>query len=733
MKKTLILFIVFLFTGIVRAKTVKQKNSLKSLCDSSQDLSPIIKPWLKNNYKIRKLEKFLVNPSCTLDKPKIIRTLNNLEKKGCRVLVDIASRRMDWMNIIIDRYSGLHPCPELKDAVYAVLGRSDTTPEVAKKIIQLITIRKDPTASKYLIQWVNKGPLNVKIAAIEAIKAADIKKLYQPLVDLYQKLSQQKDSPVKLRHAILKTLFKLDMDSTLPLLIAVTTKGTDQDLACKLMARVPKASTTRIALAMKMISDPQQLNNLGSCMMKIGPAATDAVLSLFDVNKPLVRTFVVDFLSRWKTKDAKEFLSGRYASASARDRADIARILAHYGDKDKKVYDIIVASLRDIAPQVRLSALKAVADTNYTKVCPYIVDLAENDRKSEVKKAAIHTAWCIGCYKIQAALQRLIQYDVPMVRIEALKALSLMKESGKLSPLYDLLDAGNSDVAQAAFNALYVLTYKNPKKHKVSSLDNHKIWQPQGKKIVLSGAVAYVKHNEDTLLIVVGGPLDGSAKWFIPAIDEFDDYTVAQVYPDASTTPTEAIVSLLDKVKHKKAYIIGAGIWAIDAVRIQMSLSYKIKGAILINPPEPSNNAVDSIENIATKKLAKPIKKAMDRIVKYSNCLNHKVLSRYYTRVIAPAITPKDHDPHKLWGLTADPVKYMDAKTTLLKQVDKGSLKALKGLVVFSGDYIPRAQKDFYKGLHNVKVKSMDDDCGYIITPWCSDDLEDVVSDYTGD
>ncbi len=707
---------------------------LKDLCGPNQQAALAVKALQQRKHILNKVERFVARAKCTINTDAVLSLFDAQGPKGCKAIAALLKPGHGaWLDAVILRYRALHTCPALKKAVYQSLGFA--TPQQAAQVLKFAIQDKDPVPQAFA--WLYKGPKNVRLAAIKAIVTGGVQGGYAQLMKLYNQMLMKHAKDVDVRRALLSGMLWLNSQSTIPLLINTLGSKSDGDYACTLLSKVAVPAAKQMNMALKMIRCTAKqacaATPIMKCLSRMGTPVINQVLALFDVHRPYIRHFVVSFLRQWHSRDVLEFLLGRYPGAPAPDRADIVTILGRYTLKDKRIRNIIASAFNDGDKNVRLAALGMVSETNGTGFCSQVQDLAENDSEEQVKAAAVDTIYRLGCPKAVPLLNRLARYVKPLIRVRVLHALGLMMESGDLGFLYKLLDADDQKVADAARNALILLTNQNPAKHHVDSLPTVRPWQLTGRKVKLPNAVAYVKGDGHTLIVVVGGGLDSNGAWVVPGIKKLaDDYTVAMMDANAPVVPTEAVVALMDVVKHKRAYVMGNGIWALDAARLQLALPYQLQGAILVNPPYPTSDAIEAVSKHVMDRLSSPFHQALDELMRQSAMIRPRVLNRYYTRLVAPALAPHDKPPWRLWGMPSNTLHYNQAQVTLKKDMDPSALSQVKALVVFSGAFIPKSQQQAFRKVKKLRVKTLKD-CGYVVSPFCMGDLVDEIQDFTGD
>jgi len=738
-----VFFSILALLIIAGPAVAKHKNTrpstaklLKELCknhDQAQDAANLLK---SRKGVLSKAKRFLAHVRCTPDKDVILSLYDSLGQAGCQAIGDLLGpKQKTWITPVIRRYRALHTCPKLKESLYKALDFA--SPEQARYILDFAGQDKDPLVGSHAFKWLDKGSRDVKLAAIAAIVNGNVKAGYPQLMKTYNKLVLAKSTDSELRTKLLTGLLKVNAGNTIPLLINALSSAVDNASACDLLAKVPEISTRQMTMAIKMTHCRQGRQcaaaPITGCLLKIGTPAIGDVLALFDLHRPFIREFVVSFLRKWKSRDALEFLAGRYPKSTATDRADIVRILGVYSLGNKRVREIIDSAFKDGDQNVRLGALDMVTANRGMNFCPQVQDLAENDIQDNVKAAAVNTIYRLGCRKAIPLLKRMVTYERPAVSIRGLHALGLMLETGDLGFLYNLLKSGNQKVAKAARKALILLTNQDPDKKRISSLPEEKTWKFKGHKLNLPGATAWVDGDEKDLVIVIGGGLDGTSAWALPGMkDLVDEYTAAFVIPDSTLCPTEAVIALLEKVKHKKAYVMGNGIWALDAARLQLALPYQLQGAILVNPPYPTAKAIEDVSKAAVSRLNRLNRQAINELMKESPLIREQALNRYYVKLVSPALAPAKKHPWSVWGIPGNTLRYNRAEILLQKAMDRNSLSQAKALVVFSGNFIPEKQQNAYQKLKTLRVKKLKD-CGYFVSQFCMDDLVDEIQDFTDD
>lgn len=719
-----------------KARPPSTSTLLKALCKSDEQAADAVSALKARKHVIAKAERFVARAKCSINKDAVLSLYDGLGPKGCQAIAGLLNpKKKAWLDTIILRYRALHTCPKLKQAIYKALDFAG--PEQALRILGFAIQDRDTIVDNHAFQWLDKGPQKIRLAAVTTLVNSKSQAGYTQIMKAYNRLMLAKSSDIKLRTALLRGMLKINVQNTIPLLINALSNPIDKASACDLLAKVPAQAAKQMTMAMRMIRCTSgshcPFGPIIACISKLGTPAIAQVLSLFDLHRPFIRKFVVSFLRQWKSRDVLEFLAGRYPESNSGDRAAIVKILGGYSLKNKRVSEIIGSAFKDGNKGVRLAALDMVTANEGVTFCPQIQDLAENDLKDRVKAAAVDTIYRLGCRKAIPLLRRMVTYETPLVSIRGLHALALMLETGNLAFLYKLLDAGNENVANAVRNTLFLLTNADPTKHHVSSLPRVHAWKFKGRKLKLPDATAWVSGNEKNLVIVVGGGLDGTAAWVLPGMkDLVDEYTAALVIPDSPLCPTEAVIALLDKVKHKRAYVMGNGIWALDAARLQLALPYQLQGAILVNPPYPTPRAIEEVSKSVVSTLAKPFQQAIGQLMKESALILPKALNRYYAKLVSPALAPVKKASWSVWGMPSDTLRYNQAQTLLKKAMDRNALSQAKALIVFSGRFIPEKQQAAFRRLKGLRIKKLKD-CGYFVSQFCMDDLVDEIRDFTGD
>ena len=730
---TLVLLIVA-GSGLARQSPPSTTKLLKALCKGHEQAADAVDVLKDRKNALKKLRSFVKRARCSVDKDAVLSLYDSFGPEGCKAIAGLLKpKKKAWLYAVIRRYRAIHTCPQLKHAFYNALNFA--SPKQALQILYIANEDKETVAGSHVFPWLDKGPRAVRLAAVGAILAAGNKAGYAQIMKAYNKLIIAKSPDTKLRKAMLAGMLKLNAQNTIPLLINALVNPNDKRYACDLLAKVPNRAARQMTMALKMIhcttGETCQALPITNCLPKLGTPAIRHVLSLFDLHRPFIRSFVVSFLRGKQSRDAMEFLLGRYPHSTPADRADIIKILGSYSLKNKRVNGLIDSALKDGDKRVRLNALDVVTENGGVNFCPQVQDLAENDREDMVKAAAVDTIYRLGCRGAIPLLKRMVTYERPKVSIRGLHALALMLETGNLEFLYKLLKSGNENVAKAVYNTLFLLINHDPTKHHVKELPAVKTWQFKGHKLKLPGATAYVKGDEKVLIIVIGGGLDGRPDWVLPGLKELTRrYTLAMVDADAPTCPTEAIVTLLEKVKHDRAYVMGQGIWGLDAARVQLALPYQLQGSILVNTPYPMADAIKTVSNGVINALHKPVQHAIQQLMKESAIIRAKPLNLYYTKLVSPALVPENKPAWSVWGMPSNILRYNHAEVLLTKAMNRNSLSQSKALLVFSGRFIPEKQQTAFrklKGLHISKLK----DCGYFVSPFCMDDLVDKIRDFT--
>lgn len=646
-----------------------------------------IVPNLIKNYSKSLAQVVTSSPNNIEVAKRILSLVGDRGQEGCVFIARLMTKtNRAWVSQVIMNYRAYQGCEGLHLAFLRAFEwipypGTNEDQELLKKMLSIVREDKDKGIGERICRFILEGPKEVRKDAIFTILTVWPEGGESCLIRAFTDEMNKKESDTEIRHELLRAIANSSGVDSLPTLIAALQREEDREVACDLLIGAGKQGIDRMVFAVK-IGDERPT----WCLKKAGDKAIESVIPMLDHHLERTRRFALDFLAIYRSEKALEILKERFFRGSNLPKSALLTALAGY--PGEKVSDVFVTALIDADPEIRIHAISAVEKNHHLVFSGLLLKTAEEDPSPRVRARALMAMWRLGDDSVVPLASRMLQYEVGEVIATAAFVLGFLGDQKTVEILAPLVNHKDKAIAEAITNALWLLSYENPKRKSVRYEKGPELPKlAKAKKMELEACDAFILGKKEPLVIVIPGGLGMDFSWARPFLDDLrDDVTLAFLSPiDQNELVTEAMVtSLLKALKRTKAVILSHGIGASLGLILAMKKPNEIVGVVAIGGSLPSASV--TVDDTIPTFLKPPFKEFFENIQKDIEVFHPKALNRYVPRIFATVWGGKKGEPTDVLGLTYNHELYMKAVQEVRK-AGKLDMREYPGSVLFIGPY----------------------------------------------
>jgi len=670
-------------------------------------------------------------------------------EEGCRFVASLVTQgNSAWVKEVLTRYRALPTCAALKGAVAGILSWA-TGPASSADAALLVTqalalVGEDRYAGMPdCCRLVLAGPEALRRQAIRTVQAARPPWGDACLIRAYSAEVQAPRSPETVRRDLLGAVAASGGVDAVPTLVLALDKGADGDLACELLLGLGKAGRNGLVFAVR--TGEGGSDGVYACLGKAGETAVSEALPLLDHGSARVRARAVDFLSRFRSREALLVLADRFLSGGRVDRATLLGLLVRYPVAD--VREIVDHALDDPDEKLRLDALEAIERLHCREFSKELLAMAEEDKSPALRRRTMEALWHLGDPAAVTLALRQAQYEMPAVATQAIRVLAFTGDQKAVDVLLPLLKSKEKTVAAAAATSLWMLTYQDPARE---TKPTFKAWPkrpapPQGREVKWEGGRATVIGKKGPLVILLPGGPGMDLSWAWPYLKDLADEAVL-AFPERVPAPDPAtddgvlspdfVASAARAVGRPKAILVSHGLGGTDALWIASRLSELVTGVAVLAGPLPGR--LQGFDDAIVLSLPEPFKSAATTIVETQALFDTDALNRSLGRVLAPAYAGPKSSAGDVLGVPTDVRRYGRASAVLSRPEVRFASTEVRGRVMF---VLPmsRLPDQLRAGYVDAAVASpgtvaVEDlsDCGFLPQATCTSRVVKLLSRFAG-
>lgn len=639
----------------IRALPQAQGEDLETCLGVIRETKDLLKRY--GNALLAVLDKFPEDRDLAA---RVIGLLAERREEGCKFMARLVSPKYPAVvDEVLRRYLVLPRCEQLRSSVGNILkwaGDPEASAAAARlvdQVISLMTQTKERLIPEEACNLVLSGPEGRRKEALKMVVEAAPTWAQRCLVEAY---NSEARNDGRLRFELLRAVATGPVAEAIPTLIAALDRKQDYGVACELLHKFGDAGLSGLMFAVRTSQSPSE--GVASCLIAWGATAVASVIPLLEHPAPGIREFAVKYFQQVQHEDALNVLKEKYDKGGGRvGKVVLLDLLGRY--PLDAIRPIVREALHDEDKAVRLMALRVVERQGGEE--QGVLTVAEEDPDDEVRIRALDVAWHIGADGLASLAQRMVQYEKPAVAAKAAKVLGFVGGAEAVAVLQELLSARDEEVARAASEALWLLTFEDPAKGRVKVKSARQIKVPKPASVVsVDQARVQVFGKKGPLIVVLPGGPGMDFSWFDPILGDLaDDFIVALVEPlEGDEVPLVRLIqprayrALLEALGRKKALVVSMGLGGTAGLWLSTLEPEAVAGVVAIVSPLPG--AIEDIDNAITFRLREPFKSVAQYLVETQASFQPQPLNRYFARVMAPALTGKAQKPWELLGVAWD-------------------------------------------------------------------------------
>jgi pimeloyl-ACP methyl ester carboxylesterase len=595
---------------------------------------------------------------------------------GCEfAAARIDSTRRGWLEAVLFRSADVLKCQAMSDALARVqrglpeLARQPSAVRDASRILEVAKAWRDTAVARVSCRFLLAGPPIMRRDVLDLLLVVRPENAGECLVQAYSEEAARAEGDAPLRVELLKALVVLSGANAVPTLRLALERPDDREVACGLLKANGTAAVEGLVFALRT-SDARS-DGVKYCLESIGVDAMAGVLPLLDHSSVRIRGFVIQFLRKFHSPDARDWLQRRFLEAKGPVAPEmLLSMLAEYPPVE--VVEALREALSSSDSRMRFAGLDAIESSVATNMLAHLHEIIEGDGEAALRRRAIEVAWRLHDTSVLPLLRKMVTYEEPLVSTMALRVMGFMGGKEDAAVVAKSLGQKDPTVVAAAVEAAWLLSYQAPRKGKVEFIDAVKSRDPKKvREIACEGLRAKVLGNKGPLVLVLpGGPaMDLSYAWPHLA-DLSDDAVVAFLAPDAEGDGPGAaglvLPSQVDCVRKAlggaRAVLVSHGLGGTWASTLAAAAPDAVAGVFSIMAPLPGR--LRDIDDALRAALAEPFVSLVAAVSEMLPRFVPEAANAYLHRLHAPAMAGRS-EPQSVLCLAWDVLRSGRARELL--------------------------------------------------------------------